>query len=854
MPEDNSEILAALVEEFTQRLRDGDEPTIADYVERHPELEAEIRKVFPSIRAMEQLSSREQSERTFERKTRRLMLAPDGLLGDFRIIREIGRGGMGVVYEAEQQSLKRHVALKILGPTMANSPRQLARFRSEAKAVAQLHHTNIVSVYGVGEHEGLYFYAMQLIQGLTVSEAIALDEGRDNDTFVGSIDRNRAALTKTYVSRKPNTDDIGDGSTVTDQPPVVNTSNATPKHLSDINKPLHSPNRWVEIARLGACVADALDYAHSNGVWHRDIKPSNLIIDGNGVVWITDFGLARHEDRDDVTASGDIVGTLRYMAPEQFSGQFDGRCDTYSLGMTIYEMLALRPAFIEPRHGPLIKQKTTSRPPAPRTLNPNIPRDLETIVLKACSINPDRRYARPSELADDLRRFIEDRPILARRVTVRERLYRWARRNPLPAALSILTMLSLTSAFIVFGKLTLDLQVEAAKLEAEKRKTNVERLRAETTSKSLEVVADYMYDTQQEQRVSIERRGLPDSLELELGRASKHQITDSDSQRLLLYVDRNASFVGEYTQRAGVGGIAAQKQADNGEIHEQLWQLDEALQDYLAALKEFQLLSRNDRKSIPFVTNQARMHAAIGRIRALTSPDSLSAETRTLLARYDESNPTSNGASNAVEFLIRFPDSELLRKGSGLKYDPAKFELARSRHTQHVVSMIANGYQRFIGATLKVDPERWGTEIEHVEDGLRKLKPLRTRKKTEYALMNAYLETDRAQLALLQGDDATARLHFSNAVTVLGGLLTPGFQPDQQLHSDAIRLLRLELAYVLVLANELELNSVRNSEAIASLKLLAETMDDLAAKERNASQAAFIAESARERIRDFESE
>ena len=439
-----------------------------------------IRKLFRPLQAMEKLSERETTERKFERKTKRLMIAPDGLLGDFKIIREVGRGGMGVVYEAEQQSLKRRVALKILGPTMANSPRQLARFQSEAKAVAQLHHTNIVSVYGVGEHDGLYYYAMQLIEGMTVSEAIALDDGTDSGTFAGSLSGRfnldlDATRTFAGIIADPNlataTTDAGQ---LDDSVPSMP---AVPKHLNEINESLHSSSRWIEIARIGACVADALDYAHTNGVWHRDIKPSNLIIDGQGVVWLTDFGLAHHENRDAVTATGDIVGTLRYMAPEQFSGKFDGRCDTYSLGMTIYEMLALRPAFTEARHAPLITQKTTSRPPTPRSINSRIPRDLETIVLKAIAVNPDRRYKRPSDLADDLRRFIEDRPIMARRVSARERVYRWAKRNPLAATLGLISLISILSVFIVATRKNLELQAETARVRKQTREKNVEVLR-----------------------------------------------------------------------------------------------------------------------------------------------------------------------------------------------------------------------------------------------------------------------------------------------------------------------------------------------------------------------------------------
>src|SRR5262249_49363006 len=157
--------------------------------------------------------------------------------------------------------------------------------------------------------------------------------------------------------------------------------------------------------RIGVQVAEALAYAHSQGIVHRDIKPSNLMLDTSGTVWVTDFGLARTEGPSDLTQEGDIPGTLRYMAPERFDRRCDRRSDVYSLGLTLYELLTLRPPFDETERGLLIKQVTQSEPPRPRRLNRRIPRDLETIVLKAIEKQPDRRYQSAEELADDLRRF-----------------------------------------------------------------------------------------------------------------------------------------------------------------------------------------------------------------------------------------------------------------------------------------------------------------------------------------------------------------------------------------------------------------------------------------------------------------
>ena len=183
------------------------------------------------------------------------------------------------------------------------------------------------------------------------------------------------------------------------------------------------------VAQIGRQAASALAHAHARGILHRDIKPSNLLLDTDGVVWVSDFGLAKVDD-DELTRTGDILGTLRYMAPERFRGQGDTRADLYSLGLTLYELLALRPAFDSPDRVALSEQIKSVEPPRPRSIDPRIPRDLETIVLKAIEKEPGDRYASAEAMAEDLRRFLDDEPILARRVGAHERYLRWARRNP----------------------------------------------------------------------------------------------------------------------------------------------------------------------------------------------------------------------------------------------------------------------------------------------------------------------------------------------------------------------------------------------------------------------------------------
>jgi hypothetical protein len=235
---------------------------------------------------------------------------------------------------------------------------------------------------------------------------------------------------------------------------------------------------WQSVARIGIQAAEALAYAHSQGILHRDIKPSNLLLDLHGTVWVTDFGLAKAaSDGGDLTHTGDILGTLRYMAPERFQGHSDARSDVYSLGLTLYEFLALQPAFGATDRSKLMHQVTQEDPVPPHRLNREIPRDLETIVLKAIARDPGHRYATATELSADLQRFVEDRPIRARRVRMPERFARWCRRNPLVAGLLAAVLLLLVA---VAGVASVGYVHTVRALEQkEEERAEAERLRQE---------------------------------------------------------------------------------------------------------------------------------------------------------------------------------------------------------------------------------------------------------------------------------------------------------------------------------------------------------------------------------------
>ncbi len=451
--------IGPLAEEFVARYRRGERPGLSEYTERHPDLAERIREVFPMMVMMEEAGSADRSASAGDQSCA-AEGAPPRLeqIGGYRILRQIGRGGMGVVYEAEQTALGRHVALKVLPLHAARDHNRLERFRREARAAARLHHTNIVPVFEVGEEGDVCFYAMQFIHGQplddVLDELLQLRRRSDTDAApaltLGGPARSLFSEPALTTMRLPS----GKGASPADvefslgpiagaaPPPTLPLfGRAAPAKGEASGAPLMLPgrteasavtsNRWHyfrSVARIGIQVAEALDYAHREGIIHRDIKPSNLLLDTDGRVWVTDFGLAKTDD-DPLTQSGDLVGTIRYMAPERFRCWSDPRSDVYSLGLTLYEMLVLRPAFDTSDHALLVQQVLNEEPPRLRKLDAQIPRDLRTIVAKAVEKEPARRYQSAAELACDLQRFLEDRPILARPSSTVERTWRWCKRN-----------------------------------------------------------------------------------------------------------------------------------------------------------------------------------------------------------------------------------------------------------------------------------------------------------------------------------------------------------------------------------------------------------------------------------------
>jgi hypothetical protein len=367
---------AELVAEIGERLRRGEKVRPEDY----PQSAEILRELLPTIQLMAELPTGRSVSRAL------------GRLGDFSLLREVSRGGMGVVYEAIQVSLGRRVAFKVLPNAAALDPRYLQRFQVEAQAAASLHHPHIVPVFATGSAQGMPYYAMRFIDGRDLARVI----------------------------RELRCDEPAD-------------TEADPRE-PDTFRPLSVPGpaRYRQIAQLARQAAEALDHAHSSDVLHRDIKPSNLMIDDAGDLWITDFGLARMRGGLDLTRTGDALGTPRYMSPEQALGRrtpLDGRTDIYSLGVTLYELLTLRPPFVGDDRIEVLRQIAQGDPTPPRKLDPAIPVDLETIVLKAMAKIRADRYATAADLAADLGNFLDNRPILARRPSLADRTAKWMRRS-----------------------------------------------------------------------------------------------------------------------------------------------------------------------------------------------------------------------------------------------------------------------------------------------------------------------------------------------------------------------------------------------------------------------------------------
>ncbi len=393
-----------LASQYLDGLREGAGPSIEDIASQCPEDAREVKELLKLVSVMEgwklrrELAAMRQSMPESFRFER---------LGEYRILREIGRGGMGVVFEAEQESMQRRVALKLLPWRFPKSSRLRERFQHEACLAGKLRHKHIVPVYQFGEQDGWCYYVMHLVPGLGLDRV--LQRLHESPYEIRSADVQSAFLET--VRRKG-----AGGSGISQAQPSQRRSWWWPWGRSQRVEAADAAENWSfrqeawgQIARFGLQVADALRYAHSEGILHRDIKPGNLILDETKRLWVADFGLAQIEQRESQPDSDNIAGTLRYTPPEQLAGVPDARSDLYSLGATLYELCTMRPAFPERDRAKLIRSVREVTPRSPQHLNTRCPIALSDIVMRAMAKTPDDRFQSAVEFKDALVTFLRER-------------------------------------------------------------------------------------------------------------------------------------------------------------------------------------------------------------------------------------------------------------------------------------------------------------------------------------------------------------------------------------------------------------------------------------------------------------
>jgi eukaryotic-like serine/threonine-protein kinase len=745
-PEDP--LLIDLIDQIARKVQAGEPVDLEACTRAHPEHADRLCRLLPAVQMLTDLGRSAASAGT----------PPEpgaGTLGDFRLLGEVGRGGMGVVYEAEQLSLRRRVALKVLPLAAALDPKQLRRFQQEAQAAANLVHQNIVAVHAVGCERGVHYYAMQFIDGLTLADVIQQlrtdAEGRTPEGDKPPASQARAAE-DTPVGLRHSTLN-GRASCVTRDPPFFHT-----------------------VAHLGVQAAEALEHAHQLGVVHRDVKPANLLVDGRGHLWVTDFGLARIQGEAGLSLTGDVVGTLRYMSPEQAAarhGLVDHRTDIYSLGVTLHELLTLEPAFAANDRQELLRQVTTEEPVPPRRRNPAIPKDLETIVLKATAKEPAERYATAQQLADDLRRFLGDKPVQARRPTLWQRAARWARRHrPLVACVAVSLLLALVG-LAISTVLIWRAEREATAGWARAREAHVaetrERKRAEANADMAFAAAERMYAQAFEEWLANQpgldeapRRFLREALAFyerfaaenganpkvrretarayaRVGRIHNHLgAPDKAETAFGRAVDLQQALADEFPGEPGCRHDLAVSLMNRVDFLIDLDRLAEAEQDCRRAQLLLRQLREGSPRSAQYRDGAARMHNALGIIGQRTGRPQMAGEqskqSLTLARQLRDENPASPHHRRALAVVLHDRGLHLQDQG---RLREAEDHLRQSNDLKRRLVKDFPGLPRYRadlanGATNLGDLLRKAGRLPEAEEAFREVMPLWQRLATEF--------------------------------------------------------------------------------------------------------------------------
>jgi len=413
-------VLNDIIYEFIDKFS-GSDADIEEYCKKYPSLEDKLQQRFRIIKLIEEgLKEEVWSGRR---------------IGEYIIVEEIGQGGMGTVFLAIQTSLNRYVALKILPFGLTLDNKAVRRFQNEAKIIAKFNHPYIVPVFSSGGEEGIYYIAMAFIPGLSLNKIIEILKHH-------SFHEIKASTIKNIISTHPDFMRFN----------LDLKNSGLDEAIMSQRDPSFWDNSYLKfILTIFHEVADALNYAHRNGIYHGDLKPSNIILTPEGIPMIVDFGLARDMKAIASTQSKEFAGTIGYASPEQIrDNMVDERSDIWSLGVTLYELISLNHPFGGKTISEIIDKILNSEPPSLKKQSKKIPKDVEAIIFKCLEKDPKRRYSNMTMLREDLKNFLESKPIKARPVGMMNRTYKWVKRHPLISLLTFGLLLTLMIASSLF--------------------------------------------------------------------------------------------------------------------------------------------------------------------------------------------------------------------------------------------------------------------------------------------------------------------------------------------------------------------------------------------------------------------